>query len=86
MAFRSEFHLGSGTPEPDRRTGDQHGWGEGEKYIGSAYTTADAAGKAAFTLSMSLNDPFGNGLVYSHCDRHGRKHVPFSRSLQLTRK
>jgi len=73
----------------DRHSGDEHGWGEGEKYLGTAYATADAAGKAAFTLSLDLTDPFGNGqstgfFTATATDSAGSTSV-FSRALRLTK-
>lgn len=71
----------------DRHTGDEHGWGEGERYLGTAYASADAAGKASFTLPLDLTDPFGNGqttgfFTATATDSAGSTSI-FSRALPL---
>jgi 3-dehydroshikimate dehydratase len=73
----------------DRHSGDEHGWGEGEKYLGTAYAPADGSGKAVFTLPLDMSDPFGNGqsTVYftaTATDSAGSTSV-FSRALMLTK-
>jgi hypothetical protein len=73
----------------DRQPGDEHGWGEGEKYLGTAYATADSAGKAAFTLPLDLTGPFGNGqstgfFTATATDSAGSTSI-FSRALPLTK-
>ena len=73
----------------DHHTGEEHGWGEGEKYLGTAYATADAEGKAAFTLPLNLTDPLGNGqptafFTATATDSVGSTSI-FSRELPLTK-
>lgn len=74
----------------DRHTGDEHGWGEGEKYLGSAKATADAGGKGAFTLPLKLSDPLGNGqatgfFTATAIDSAGST-SKFSRALEMTKR
>src|SRR5205823_5366814 len=45
----------------DKHTGDESGWGEGERYLATASARTDATGKGGFSLSMRLADPFGDG-------------------------
>lgn len=73
----------------DRHPGDERGWGEGERYLGTAYATADTAGKAAFTLPLDLTDPFLNGratgfFTATATDSAGSTSI-FSRALPLTK-
>jgi hypothetical protein len=73
----------------DHHPGDEHGWGEGEKYLGTAYATADANGKATFSFPLGLSDPFGNGqstafFTATATDSAGSTSM-FSRALPLTK-
>jgi hypothetical protein len=46
---------------PDHHPADESGWGEGEKYLGTASAVTDATGIAIFTVMLKPTDPFGDG-------------------------
>ncbi len=56
--YTVEFFISSAT---DRHPEDEHGWGEGERYLGTAHAVTDAGGKGTFVLPLNLSDPVGNG-------------------------
>lgn len=77
------------SPVADRHAGEEHGWGEGELYLGAAFAHADASGKAAFLLPLTLSDLFGGGKTTAYftataTDSTGST-SKFSRALQLTK-
>ena len=76
-----------GSRGDDHHTGDEHGWGEGEKYLGTASAVTDASGKATFIFPLNLTDPFGNGqstgyFTATATDAAGSTSM-FSRALML---
>jgi 3-dehydroshikimate dehydratase len=77
------------SPTPDRHPGDEAGWGEGERYLGSAYVHTEASGKAAFTLALAFSDPVGgektSGFFAATATDATGSTSRFSRALQLTK-
>jgi len=78
-----------GSRAADHHTGDEKGWGEGERYLGTRRVTTDAAGKAEFSIPVNLTDPFSNGqgtgyFTATATDANGST-SKFSRSLQITK-
>jgi 3-dehydroshikimate dehydratase len=57
-AYTVEIFVSHG---PDRHSGDEKGWGEGEKYLATAAAKTDASGKGVFAVALRLTDPFGDG-------------------------
>jgi hypothetical protein len=47
--------------DADRHQGEEQGWGEGEKYIGTASARADGSGRSSFSLMLKVPDIFGDG-------------------------
>ena len=71
----------------DRHTGDEGGWGEGEKYLGTASAMTTASGTGTFSLSIALTDPFGDGqtggFVTATSTDAGGSTSKFSRAVML---
>ena len=75
---------------PDRHEGDEHGWGEGQVYIGTASATPNASGNATFSLTVRIPDLLGegqaSGFVTATAKDAAGSTSRFSRSLPLSRR
>jgi hypothetical protein len=73
----------------DRHQGDESGWGEGEKYIGTAVAMTDGSGRASFRLMLKVPDIFGDGqgtgFVTATATDEAGSTSRYSRSIQLRR-
>ena len=73
--------------EADRHQGEEKGWGEGEKYIGTASAKADGSGRSSFSLMLKVPDIFGDGRTTGYITATATDAVGstsrFSRSLEL---
>jgi 3-dehydroshikimate dehydratase len=76
--------------EADRHQGDESGWGEGEKYIGTAVAITDGTGRASFRLMLKVPDIFGDGratgVVTATATDPAGSTSKFSRSLPVTQR
>jgi hypothetical protein len=71
------------------KSGDDHGIGQGQTYLGTARAVTDANGKGAFKLPLNLPDPLGDGsssgyFTATATDAAGSTST-FSRSIPLHR-